>query len=71
MVAMHTVWRRCASEGTHLYLYFGCNAHILEDMRAFRGSHYICILVAMHTYFGGDTQLSTIVHLFTEEMTLI
>ena len=56
---MH-IWRSYL----HLYLHFGCNAHILEYVRAF-GDYIcicICILVAMHTYFGGDAYLNIIIY---------
>ena len=32
LVSIHTFWKRFAYRGSHLYLYFGCNAHILEEI---------------------------------------
>ena len=35
---------------THLHLYFGCNAHILENVRAFERSH-------LYLYFSYNVHL--------------
>ena len=58
--------------GSHLHLYFGCNGHILEDVRAFEGSH-------LYLYFGYDAHLFwrkctlkyNCIYMFMKEMTLI
>ena len=72
LVTMHTFWRRCAFGRTYLHLYFGYNAHILEDVPAFEGSH-------LYLHFGCNALLFwrrcaykyNCIHIFIEEMTLI
>ena len=71
-VAMHTFQRRCVFGGTHLHLYFNCNAHILEDVRVFGGSHLdLHFSCNVHLFWRRCTLKQNCIHMFLEEITLI
>ena len=72
LVTMYIFWRKCVFGETHLYLHFGCNAHILEYVRAFERSY-------LNLHFGFNIQLFwrictlkyNYIHMFTGEITII
>ena len=70
LVVMHKSWRRCVFGRTYLNLHFDCNAHILEDVRAF-GESYLHFSCNAHLFLRRCILKYNYIHMFTEEMTLI